>query len=51
VIDEATRKKAEECIEAEDGATHRFKGAWQPSPKFPHSIEFSGNALSPSQLS
>jgi hypothetical protein len=28
VIDEATRQKAEECIEAEDGATHRFKGAW-----------------------
>jgi TRAP-type uncharacterized transport system fused permease subunit len=28
VIDEAALKKAEEFIEAEEGATHRFKGAW-----------------------
>jgi TRAP-type uncharacterized transport system fused permease subunit len=28
VIDEAALKKAGEFIEAEEGATHRFKGAW-----------------------
>jgi TRAP-type uncharacterized transport system fused permease subunit len=28
VIDETALKKAEEFIEAEEGATHRFKGAW-----------------------
>jgi hypothetical protein len=28
VLDEAALKKVEEFIEAEEGATHRFKGAW-----------------------
>ena len=28
VVDEASLKKAEEFIEAEEGATHRFKGGW-----------------------
>jgi TRAP transporter 4TM/12TM fusion protein len=28
VVDEASLKKAEQFIEAEEGATHRFKGGW-----------------------